>query len=137
VSSRETQAIAALASAKAKALADLERTEAAVFRFSHRFRAFLAAWPDDMPAPTSITPVYKDGEGRNAPGWGADSYVHLTYVGLQGVEVCAARWGTDIIRDPGAEPSWGDYVSTETVFDGMRVLTGCIDLPDKPVGGAQ
>ncbi|MCZ0996385.1 hypothetical protein O1L44_30025 [Streptomyces noursei] len=54
---------------------ELEAFEAAVFQFGQRTRAFLDAFPTDLPEPVAVLPKF-------ANGYGATSYLHLT---------CAAR----------------------------------------------
>lgn len=125
--------MAVLAKVKAESLAEMDRIEAAVFRFSRRVRAFVDAFPDDMPTPASITPTYRGGEGTERD---SRSYFHMSYLSRVGVEAWAARWGTDVTSDPGREPGWGDYVSAESVVDGMRVIVGCIEYAAEPAGGA-
>lgn len=135
MSSRETDLIAALAEAKAQALVKLEQTEAAVFRFSHQVRAFLAAWPDDMPTPVGITPAYNNHAGHGSTERGSASYLHFTYMSRQGVEAWAARWDTDVVCDVGAYASGANHVRAESTVDGLRVVAAFIEHTAEPAGG--
>jgi len=122
VSSPETQVMAALALNKTKALAELEQIEAAMFRFSHRVRAFLAAWPEDMPPAGSVVPRFQDRRDDTTGERGGKSYVQLVYGGRQGVEAWAARWGTDVTSDPTAYSDGAVYVSAESDVDGLHLV---------------
>lgn len=136
MSSPETAAIAALAEAKNDALAKLQQTEATVFRFSHRVRAFLAAWPDDMPTPVGITPTFNAHPGHGSTEPGSASYLHFTYMSRQGVEAWAARWGTDVVCDVGAYSSGANHVFAEGTIDGLRVVAAFIEYASGHTDGA-
>ena len=109
-----------------RALAELTQFEGAVFRFGHQVRAFLAAFPEDVPAPNSVLPRFLDGsadDGERIPGGG--SYVHLVGLTEAGVQAWASFLGTQVARKVTVEP---EYVHVgfraEGYVDGLHVCVG-------------
>lgn len=108
------------------ALAELAEFEAAVFRFGHQVRAFLAAFPEDMPAPSRVLPRFLNGStvgGELFPG--GESYVHL--VGLTEAEVhaWASLLQTQAERKVDVEPEYVSVsVRAEGDWNGLRLYAG-------------
>lgn len=110
-----------------RALAELAEFEGAAFRFGHQVRAFLAAFPEDLPAPNSVLPRFLDGstddDGKRVPG-GA-SYVHLVGLTEAGVQAWAAFLGTQVARTVTVEPDYVNVtVRAEGGLDGLQVCVG-------------
>lgn len=110
---------------KARALAELTELEAAVFRFGHQVRTFLATFPEDLPQPMAMLPRFGN---RTDPGGafvpGGDSYLHLV---VKTAEVNA--WAS-LLQAPVTQEvtETGDYINVSTrasgVLDGLLLYVG-------------
>ncbi|MFU0241699.1 hypothetical protein ACKI1J_38915 [Streptomyces scabiei] len=102
---------------------ELEAFEAAVFQFGQRTRAFLDAFPADLPEPVAALPKFASDYGPT--GYGAKSYLHLTFVGPDDVQAWADRLGVPVTRD--CDHGNGmTFVRADGVLDGTSLFVGCM-----------
>ncbi|NEB00593.1 hypothetical protein [Streptomyces sp. SID13726] len=125
MTSRETEMIAALAEAKSQGLARLGQLEAGLFRFAMGVRAFLDAFPEDLPAPSRISPHFSD----TAPS----CFLHLVCQNRTAVELWAARLDAPVKTEP--HNPGNVHLNTTGLLDGLRVSVSCIDVADPADGG--
>lgn len=105
---------------------ELEAFEAAVFQFGQRTRAFLDGFPTDLPEPLAVLPKFASGYGT--AGYGAESYLHLTFAGPADVQAWAERLGVPVTRSCDDADGMA-FVRAQGVLDGARLFVGCMTAP--------
>ncbi|MEV4858958.1 hypothetical protein [Streptomyces ossamyceticus] len=107
----------------ARARRELEAFEAAVFQFGQRTRAFLDAFPADLPEPLSVLPKFASEYGPTE--YGARSYLHLVFAGPDGVKAWAERLGVPVARSCDDADGMA-FVRAQGVLDGISLFVGCM-----------
>jgi len=104
-----------------RARRELEAFEAAVFQFGQRTRAFLDAFPADLPEPLAVLPNF-------ASGYGSRSILHLALAEPDQVAAWAERLGVPVTRSCDDADGMA-FVRAEGVLDGTRLFLGCMTAP--------
>ncbi|MEH0564684.1 hypothetical protein QBA57_39825 [Streptomyces scabiei] len=112
----------------ARTYRELDAFEAVVFQFGQRARAFLNAFPTDLPEPISVIPRFPSGYGPT--DYAANSYLHLTVAGPDDVAAWAERLGAPVTRSLDHADGLA-FVRADGVLGGARLFVGCMTTPNE------